>query len=52
MELAINHSKVKSGNGEAKYFVRTGEVIYIGFSINYHVANRNEYGISITRNAA
>ncbi|MDF5219305.1 hypothetical protein P3652_04780 [Vibrio parahaemolyticus] len=27
MELAINHSKVKSGNGEAKYFVRTGEVI-------------------------
>ncbi|HAS3567201.1 TPA: hypothetical protein ACGF6J_003431 [Vibrio cholerae] len=27
MELAINHSKVKSGNGKAKYFVRTGEVI-------------------------
>lgn len=27
MELAINHSKVKSGNGEAKYFVRTGQVI-------------------------
>ncbi|WP_100754082.1 hypothetical protein [Vibrio salilacus] len=27
MELAINHSKVRSGNGKAKYFVRTGEVI-------------------------
>ncbi|EGQ8475730.1 hypothetical protein GTP19_14285 [Vibrio cholerae] len=27
MELAINHSKVKSGNGKAKYFVLTGEVI-------------------------
>ncbi|MBF4365265.1 hypothetical protein, partial [Vibrio anguillarum] len=27
MELAIHHSKVRSGNGKAKYFVRTGEVI-------------------------